>query len=275
MTRHNLIGELVKYILKNSLYKFNKFEGLQITGKTGERNPGLRSEDIDTGVCGIILFLVELYRTGKSPGIKKALIEAGDDLIRHCKENDRSHFGFFKGRAGVCFTLIKISEITNEARYLDFALLIIKNNSESFIESDCTSNRLYDGRPGLLIVLLHLYNNIPEKWILERMQDCLRKIVRGFIPAKAGIIWDREDNNIKPVISYFNGSPGVAFALNEYGNYFGNSVIMRLAKEIIEHEDHHWKNKTSCCQTLETKYYRQQNLKISITGLRGMTMLSS
>lgn len=243
--KYDILKELEKYILKNSLHRQNEFEKytLFLNLKNGVLES--RSEDIDIGVCGVILFLIELYKLNKSLIIREAIAEAGEDLIHHCLEKARSHFGFFKGRAGVCFTLMKIREITNDERYIDYAIETIKNNSDSFIESEYSTNRLYDGRSGLLIVLLHLYSIRPEEWILYKMNRCLNKIVYDFIPTEIGIIWNRNNHDIKPNISFLYGSSGVAFALNQYGIYFDNQMIINLAEEITRYEDHFWDKSSS------------------------------
>jgi Lanthionine synthetase C-like protein len=213
----------------------------------------LRYEDIDSGVCGVILFLIDLYKSRKSQFYLDTLMEAGNELITHCKENARSHFGFFKGRAGVCFTFMKLSELTDNEIYLNFALEIMRGDSDYFIDSEFATNRLYDGRSGLLIVLLHMYCLRPEEWILDKMQHCLKKIVADFIPTRNGIVWNRNDYNIKPLISYLYGSSGLVFALTQYGNYFGNGLIIKLAKDIAVYEDHFITRRLSCWPDFRNK----------------------
>lgn len=234
----DLIVELSDFLLKYSLHKPGEFEKFQMHLIPAERKSALGYEDIDTGVCGVILFLIDLYKARKSLITIDTLLEAGDELILQCKENARFHFGFFKGRSGVCFTLMKISEVTNDEKYLNFALQVLGDNSDYFIDSEYASNRLYDGRSGLLIALLHIFCARPEEWIIDKMHNCLKKIVSDFIPTKHGIIWNRNDYNIKPLISYLYGSSGLVFALNQYGKYFDNGMIIQLAKGIADYEDH-------------------------------------
>jgi len=138
---NDLIVELYNYVLKHSLYKPGEFETFHNHPTTLESKSALRYEDIDSGVCGVILFLIDFYKSRKSQIYLDTLMEAGDELIRHCKENARLHYGFLKGRSGVCFTLVKLSEATNNETYLNFALEIIRVNSDYFIDSEYATNR--------------------------------------------------------------------------------------------------------------------------------------
>lgn len=261
---HNLYSDIGNFIMEHYLYRLDIFakSNYSVGFKTDNK---VRNEDIDSGICGIVLFLIELYQKFKNPDINKAIIAAGEDLLDHCAKNSRLHFGFYRGRAGVCFTLIKIWQTTNDSRYLKFALDIIKNYSDAFIESEFATNRLYDGRSGLLIVLLHLYDIRSEKWILDKMRLCINIIISNFIPTKDGIIWDRNDCNIKPLTSFLYGSSGVAFALTQYGRYFNNRVIISLAKEIFRYENHYWNNKISCWPGFSKEISSFEEYKIHIS----------
>src|ERR1035437_6006891 len=202
-----LIGE---FILENSMFRISKLLTHDNLNKSDYENDLCRLEDIDIGVCGNILFLVELIKVKPEFKIQKALLDAAEDLMNHCKKTSRVHFGFYKGRAGVCYTLLKLFKVTGEKKFLDYSLELIKEESDVFIKSEFTTNRLYDGRSGLLLVLLHLYNTNQEFWILEKINFCLNEIVKDFVITNKGIIWNKRDTNIKPLNSYFFGSSGVA-----------------------------------------------------------------
>lgn len=231
------------FILENSLFKIDGLRNYFTKHGINSRKVGGISEDIDNGICGIVLFLVELNSSRYNSNYYNSIVEAGDELIYHCSKNLRLNYGFYKGRAGVSFTLMRIWEITKKYRFLKYALDSIKSESDIFIESEYSTNRLFDGRSGLLLVLIHLYNIKPEKWMLDKMHLCLDAIVKDFISTKDGIIWNKYDLNIKPLNSFLYGSSGVAFALVQFGEYFKDHVILSLAKEIFRYEDMSWNNR--------------------------------
>ena len=235
-----LIGE---YILENSMFRISKLLTHENFNKSNYENDLSRLEDIDIGVCGNILFLIELIKVNPEFKIQKVLLVAGEDLMNHCKKTSRVHFGFYKGRAGVCYTLLKLFKVTGEKKYLDYSLELIKEESDVFIRSEFTTNRLYDGRSGLLLVLLHLYNNNQEYWILEKINFCLNEIVKDFVITNKGIIWNKGDKNIKPLNSYFFGSSGVAFTLIQLAKFFNDPYLLSMAKSIFVYEDDQWDNK--------------------------------
>lgn len=236
------IGE---FIIDNSLFKIS---GLILHGNIVKSYPDnniKRKEDIDVGVCGIILFLIELNKTQTDPKFQKALQDAGEDLVNHCKTSSRSHYGFYKGRSGVCYTLIELSEALRNGKYLDFAFDLIKYESETFIQSEFTSNRLYDGRSGLLLLLLHLYNKKPEYLIFEKINLCIDAIISDFVFTEQGIIWNKRDINIQPLNSFLFGSSGVAFVLVQVAEFFNNSELLYMAKSIFTFEDQQWNDELS------------------------------
>jgi hypothetical protein len=234
-----------KYILKNSLLEVSKFPLHGNLTKSYSEFDIKRSEDIDIGVCGIILFFIELNKIKPEPKFQKALVSAGEDLINHCRTTLRLHYGFFKGRAGVCYTLIKLSEVTGEIKFLKYALELIKNESDTFIKSEFTTNRLYDGRAGLILLLLYLYNIEQDYWIIEKINLCLDRIVSDFVITKQGIIWNKRDRNIKPLNSFLFGSSGVAFTLIQVAEFFNDGLLLSIAKSIYSYEDVHWNNEIS------------------------------
>lgn len=234
--------EIEEFILENSFFSISELMLKKSELRSYLGTQPVRMEDIDIGVCGIILFLIELDKIHPNPRLQTALLESGDDLLRQCKSTTRLHFGFFKGRAGVCYTLIRLSEATGVKKYQRFAINLIKNQSDTFIQSEFTSNKLYDGRAGFLLTLLHLYNIQADGWILNKIILCLKKIINDFVLTERGIFWNRKDNNIQPLNSFLHGSSGLAFTLAHVSNLFNNPELMYLAKSILKFEDIQWNN---------------------------------
>ena len=259
----NIPLKIGKHILENSLFRTRDL--MLRRGKSTSFSNIInikRSEDIDVGVCGIILFLIELNKIKPEPRLRKSLLDAGEDLMNHCITTSRSHYGFYKGRAGVCYTLMKLTEASGNEKYLDFAKELIGKESDKYILSEFTSNCLYDGRAGLLLVLLHFYNFKPEDWILERINLCIDKIIGDFVLTEQGIIWNKRDINIKPLNSFLFGSSGVAFLLTQVGDLFKNAELLSLAKSIFAYEDLQWNDEQSNWPDFRKEIITSEDYKI-------------
>jgi lantibiotic modifying enzyme len=234
-----------KFIINNSLFKVEDLIWNKTKLQSNQDENLMRYEDIDVGVSGLILFLIELNKAKPNARLEMSLNNAGFELIEHCKAIQRTHYGFYCGRGGVCYTLAELSEATREKRFLDFAMELIKNESDTYINSEFCSNNLYEGRAGLLLVLLHLYNISHEKWIIEKIKVCLLKIIRNFLITDQGIVWNRLDNNIQPLNSFFYGSAGVAFVLQRLAGVSGDPELFSLAKALFQYIDKDWSEKIS------------------------------
>jgi hypothetical protein len=235
------IGE---FILDNSLFRIENL----IRSKSllqSNMDDKTRYEDIDIGVSGLILFLIELNKARPEARYIISLKKAGFELIDHCSTIQRTHYGFYHGRGGVCYTLAELSEVTGEKRFLEFALELIKNESDVYINSEFCSNNLYEGRAGLLLVLLHLYNMRQEKWITEKIRVCLFNLIQNFQITDMGVIWNKHDINIQPLNSYFYGSAGVSLIIQQVAKISDDTELFSLSKEIFQNSDKDWNEKIS------------------------------
>jgi len=237
--------KIARYITGNSLFTIAGLQEHRYRSGMNTHDDLSRPEDIDTGLSGLILFLIELTKIKPEPDLRCTLLSAGDELINYCRCNQRSHFGLYKGRAGVCFTLMRLTETTGDPKYMEFALELIENESEVFLRSEFAANRLYDGRSGLLLALVHLYNYVHNQMLLEKIEICLNIIVSDFVITENGIIWNRNDRNIKPLNSFLFGSAGVAFSLMQAADLFNDKVLLAIAESIFSYEDTFWCNEFS------------------------------
>src|SRR5262245_6581090 len=78
---------------------------------------GKKSETIDTGKCGIILFLLELYSLEKNPNHLEVITGGLQWAIDHSKKSSQP-ISFYQGKAGLVFTLIKAYEVTRNEQFL-------------------------------------------------------------------------------------------------------------------------------------------------------------
>lgn len=234
-----------EFILDNSLFRIEELIQSKSLGQSNMYENKMRYEDIDIGVSGLILFLIELNKARPDVRLEMSLNKAGFELVEYCKANQRTHYGFYCGRGGVCYTLAELTEATGERRFLDFALELLKNETDTYINSEFCSNSLYEGSAGLLLVLLHVYNISHKKWIIEKIRVCLFKLIRNFLITDQGIVWNRLDNNIQPLNSFFYGSAGVAFVLQQMAKVSDDPELFSLAKAIFQNSDKDWSERIS------------------------------
>src|ERR1035437_4487853 len=188
------IGE---FILDNSLFRIEELIQSKSLVQSNMDENKMRYEDIDIGVSGLILFLIELNKARPDVRLEMTLNKAGFELVEYCKANQRTHHG------------------------------------------------LYEGSAGLLLVLLHLYNISHKKWIIEKIRICLFKLIRNFLITDQGIVWNRLDNNIQPLNSFFYGSAGVAFVLQQMAKVSDDPELFSLAKAIFQNSDKDWSERIS------------------------------
>ena len=111
------------------------------------------SESIYSGVSGICLFYIELYKQTKNEKYLHAAVEGMGWVDQHCQNNPSQYYAFYTGRMGVTFAMIKMYEALNDKSYLEKALRIAQP-CESFLkEFHCDD--LLNGIAGTILGLLH------------------------------------------------------------------------------------------------------------------------
>jgi hypothetical protein len=198
------------------------------------------NESIYSGVSGIALFYLALYRI---TGNKKYLIICKNTMkwvINYCKKNKTPNYAFLTGRSGVSYVLIKLSEICGE-NYLDEALELMKDCDINLYSGNTVCEYL-NGASGTIIVLLHLYEISGEFWLLEKIDKYIKYIIDNLHYNYNGIHWDRNINSIKALCGFSHGAAGIGFVFLELGNYFNNPVFYYLAEQSFSYESNFFRD---------------------------------
>ena len=196
------------------------------------------SESIYSGVSGISLFLLELYkRTGNSEYLKAAE-EGMRWTANFCRNKASTYFAFFTGRMGVSYTLLKMAEATGDRSWIDKALEVVRPCT-AFLDSPHTINDLINGTSGTVLGLLHLYEATGEKWMIDTIERGIRHLLHNAFQGPRGLYWDRSGKNISGLCGFSHGASGIGWVFLELGDYFKNSFFY-IARQAFLYESHYF-----------------------------------
>lgn len=195
-----------------------------------------KTEDMYTGVSGIALFFLELY---KHTGEKKYLDTATDTMrwVEHyCMEKPSDNYAFYTGRSGVAYTFLQFYLFTKDKKYLDTALKIIKD-CQHFFRLNPVPDDVVNGIAGTLLVLLHLHAVSKEEALLKDIVFFVEHLMKRACLGTVGIYWDRSGNVAKGLCGFSHGAGGIGFVFLELANYFDNKGFLWMAEEAFAYEN--------------------------------------
>lgn len=195
------------------------------------------SESIYSGVSGIALFFIELYKQTKNEEYKNAAVEGMRWVARYCADNPTDRYAFFTGRMGVPYTMIRMFDLTGDETYLEQGLHIAKACT-TFLSSTRIVDDLINGTAGTLLGLLHLHAATGEAWIVEAIDTFVGHLLRRAHHGPAGLYWDRSPQHIRGLCGFSHGAAGVGFAFLELGHYFQNEAYYWVAEQAFLYESY-------------------------------------
>jgi hypothetical protein len=218
-----------------------------------------KSEGIYSGVSGIALFLIELFKQTKEKKYLDTANKAMQWVDWYCKKNPTNNYALFTGRLGVSFVYLRFFEITNDRSYLEKALFIAKN-SFVFLDSQYAVNDLINGFSGTLLGLLHLYAVTNEQLLLEYLYKYIQRLLKNARYGKEGLYWDISKNEIHPLCGFSHGSSGIGFVFLELGHYFRNPAYYYVAEQAFAYENSYFDHKTSNWPDFRINMYTQEQI---------------
>lgn len=198
-----------------------------------------KSESIYSGVAGIVLFFLELYKTTRNEKYLDAAIAGMHWVEQYFRENPTDYFAFYTGRMGVAYCMLKMAEATNENEYLEKALTITRW-CLSFLESRNRVNDLLNGTSGTLLGLLHLHAATQKGWILDAINLFIKHLIDQAHSAPEGLYWDRSSQHIRGLCGFSHGAAGIGFVFLELGHYFQNDAFYWMAEQAFLYESHYY-----------------------------------
>jgi len=198
-------------------------------------------ESVATGTSGTLLLLMELYRQTGEREYALSIDEAIREVAGYCKESPGNNYSLYTGRAGVVYALIQWYHITGNDSLLEDALALIPFSNQEFFHSNYTSDYLYDGRAGMLLVMLHLYLLTKEPFLLSHISDFAERILAGVHLSANGAYWtDKEERNLKPSCGMAYGTVGIRYVLDQLNRCFKSAVLSYIIDEADRYLDSCW-----------------------------------
>lgn len=233
--KRKVLSELEKYSNSIERLSFDELKKMCFENHIFLSNVNLQSgniENIESGLSGYLLFMLELYKVNNSITTKNILISISNDLVSYCLENKTHNFSLYTGRGGLIFFLLELYEQEKDNSILEKCLVLIDGAEEDFLESKYTSDYLYNGRSGFVLVLLKLYDLTKSPMILELLTKFVVKILNNAFLSLNGISWKtRDEININNSCGFTLGASGIIYVLNRVNESFSNESISFVINE--------------------------------------------
>lgn len=197
----------------------------------------IKSENIYSGVSGIVLFFLELFKQTQDKRYMDAAVQGMKWVVNYCKKNPSNYYAFFTGRMGVSYTLLQMHKFTREKDYLENAIAMARPCKDA-LEGFTGVDDLINGASGTLLGLLHLHAASREEWILESIDCVIRHLVDRANHGPVGLYWDRSPQQISGLCGFSHGAAGIGFAFLELGRYFQNEVFYFIARQAFLYENY-------------------------------------
>lgn len=193
-------------------------------------------ENIESGIGGYLLFLIEAYKTTGNGKYHKYIISICDELMRYVDEKDTLNYSFYTGRLGFVYVLIKLYEITADHQYLTNAIKIAEKIPSEYITSEYVRDSLYDGRAGSVLVLLNLYIVERNDGIMRLTEKLIEAIAGNGILTESGMSWGaKHEIGKKSSLSFAYGTAGIYFVLRQINSICRNKTIIEPLLKDIEY----------------------------------------
>ncbi|MDD5361340.1 MAG: hypothetical protein PHN88_04360 [Ignavibacteria bacterium] len=215
------------------------------------------SENIYSGVSGIILFYLYLYKINQNEKYLKICKQSMNWVVNYCRENKTVNYSFFTGRMSVPYTLLKMNNLYGKD-YIETALEI-GDQCDIFITSNNPPREFLNGAAGTLISLLHLYDGTKDSGVLEKIDLYVKYIIDNARYNKSGIHWDRSINVIKSLCGITHGAAGIGLAFLELGHYFDNTAYYYLAEQAFAYESNYYGEKQKNWMDLRKGIYSTED----------------
>lgn len=220
-------------------------------------------ENIETGISGYLLFLLEYYKFTENKDISLKIDILLGQLISYCNSSKTSNYSLFTGRGGLVYFILEYNDIKNDPKLLDDCVAIVtaSKNSE-YLESPYTSDNLYEGRAGYLLLLLKLYTLKPADELLQMIRDYTSKIFQNAILSDCGLSWNRsEEINIKDSCGFAFGVAGIAYVIQILERICIDPVISYYLKNSINYLDNCWNEEQQNWPNLEKDIFNVRSFK--------------
>jgi len=200
-----------------------------------------KAEGIYSGVSGIVLFFLELYRKTNSQEYLEAAVEGMKWVTDYCKTKPSDYPALITGRMGVPYSLLRMNRFsreTGEKHYVEDALAIAKELVEITDLRYKRVDDLINGTSGSLLAYVHLHAVTGETWILQVIDQYIQHLLEWAHTGPSGLYWDRSESSSSGLCGFSHGAAGIGFTFLEIGRYFRNETFFKIAEQAFRYERH-------------------------------------
>jgi hypothetical protein len=199
-------------------------------------------ESIFSERISFLFFMLELYKKNPEQDVWIEIIREIAFFEQYSTNIIPNNYSLFCERSYLGFLYIELFKLRQEQIYLLKAKEIVQEylNGYSFHYSIVTKSSLYDGLSGIFLLILHLYSESPEIWLLELIEQILDKLISQAEKVGDAVYWGGICNQDLCNIGINFGNAGIAFALYQAASFFKNIPLMNFAKKSIAYENTFW-----------------------------------
>lgn len=212
------------------------------------------SEGIYSGVSGIVLFFIELYKKTNDPRYLNAITEGAKWVKAYCNDHETDYYAFYTGRMGAAYMMIQLAKRLGRYEYIEDAISI-GLEAPGFLDRSEKVDDLINGISGTILGLIHLYDySRDERLIPVIHQFAERLIQRAHLGAK-GLYWDRSFRHIQGLCGFSHGACGIGYVFLELARYFQNPAFNWLAEQAFEYENLYYDDQNSNWPDFRKSYF--------------------
>ena len=191
------------------------------------------------GLLEILVFHLDLYAVKPDARLLKKIQVLMEYYGKQVQKSD-GDFSFATGKSGFLYVATRYYEIEKSSDFLEAAMALMEEGINSFINSSYTSNAIFTGRSGCLLVL-NYYNSIHQdekvqKWI----EALLAQIIAQAQLSDKGVYWTDHFEKLKGLLDFKTGNAGIAYLFLLLGALDKSNGFQALAKQIYSHQRQYW-----------------------------------
>ncbi|MCG8376611.1 MAG: hypothetical protein MI702_09015, partial [Chlorobiales bacterium] len=166
------------------------------------------------GTTGVLLFLLELYKTTNDAEVLENAKRAANHLLASV-QTERSS-GFYTGLAGMLYALNETFKLTKDAKYAngaDDCYAQIKTGIEQKTIILYSGYDIISGLAGIGLALLYYAEEREDKTILDVARECGDALLDGAVAVPEGFKWFPSASYNKEMPNFSHGTSGIAYFL--------------------------------------------------------------
>lgn len=193
------------------------------------------SLDLFNGSAGLIIFYLRLYDHCRLPIYLDACKAAADSLLTHPAVLRQPYYTLYTGATGLLYLCIKMYEATGATGYLQRALELAGHFEQGIFEQ-VTQDDLISGNAGNILVLTYLHAHTKDHSLIPLIRRLSDKMILHARIAPQGLRWGHVKKSYDCLTGFSHGAAGIAYALMQAAQYFGDEGLQYLAGQALDYE---------------------------------------